>query len=142
MTSKFLRLILPSVLFMSLLPGCSGKQTADDEYLTKSAKAVIFFSTSSESFLRNLSADPKGGKSDSFERYSQLLLDNFKDLRNLEAFKDYVSEIKPHGPESDTGYSESTGQAYPIAQTDIGHVLRLQEIHGSDQRSPCSDRQG
>jgi hypothetical protein len=78
---------------MSLLPGCSGKQTADDEYLTKSAKAVIFFSTSSESFLRNLSADPKGGKSDSFERYSQLLLDNFKDLRNLEAFKDYVLKL-------------------------------------------------
>jgi|GEM_PF-3905614 len=93
MTGKFLRLILPSVLFMLLLSGCSGKQTPDNEYLTRSAKAVIFFSTSSESFLRNLSADPKGNKSDSFERYSQVLLNNFMDLKNLETFKNYVLKL-------------------------------------------------
>lgn len=93
MTSKLFRLILPTIWFMLLLSGCSSKQTSDNEYLTKSAKAVIFFSTSSESFLRNLSTDPKGNRSDSFERYSQLLLNNFMDLRNLESFKNYVLKL-------------------------------------------------
>ncbi len=93
MTSKLFRLILATIWLAVLLSGCSGKQTADDEYLTKSAKAVIFFSTSSESFFRNLSADPKGNTSDSFERYSQLLLNNFMDLRNLETFKNYVLKL-------------------------------------------------
>ena len=93
MTGKLFRLTPPTICFILLLAGCSGKQTADEEYLTKSAKAVIFFSTSSQSFFSNLSADPKGGKSDSFERYSQLLLTNFMALRNLDTFKDYVLKL-------------------------------------------------
>ncbi len=93
MTSNLFRLVPPTIWFMLLLSGCSGDQTSDNEYLTKSAKAVIFFSTSSESFLRNLSADPKGNKSESFERYSQVLLDNFMNLRNLETFKNYVLKL-------------------------------------------------
>lgn len=93
MTSKLFWGVSQIICFVLALSGCSGKQTADNEYLSKSAKAVVFFSTSSESFFRNLSADPKETKSDSFERYSQLLLDNFIAIRNLETFKNYIVKL-------------------------------------------------
>src|SRR5208337_2434143 len=93
MTSKLFWGVSQIICFVLALSGCSGKQTPDNEYLSKSAKAVIFFSTSSESFFRNLSADSKEAKSDSFERYSQLLLDTFMTVRNLETFKNYIAKL-------------------------------------------------
>jgi hypothetical protein len=93
MTGKLFWGVSQIICFVLALSGCSGKQTADNEYLSKSAKAVVFFSTSSESFFRNLSADSKEAKSGSFERYSQLLLDNFMAVRNLETFKNYVVKL-------------------------------------------------
>jgi len=93
MTSKLFWGVSQIICFVLALSGCSGKQTPDNEYLSKSAKAVIFFSTSSESFFRNLSADSKEAKSDSFERYSQLLLDTFMTVRNLETFKNCIAKL-------------------------------------------------
>ncbi|MGO9116758.1 MAG: hypothetical protein ACLQPD_04005 [Desulfomonilaceae bacterium] len=93
MTGKVFWGVLQIIWFVFALSGCSGKQDSDNEYLSKSAKAVVFFSTSSESFFRNLSADPKEAKSDSFERYSQLLLNNFMAVRNLETFKNYAVKL-------------------------------------------------
>ena len=93
MTSKLFWSVSQIICFVLALSGCSGKQDSGNEYLSKSAKAVVFFSTSSESFFRNLSADPKEAKSDSFERYSQLLLNHFMAVRNLETFKNYVVKL-------------------------------------------------
>ena len=132
MTSKLFWSVSQIICFVLALSGCSGKQTADNEYLSKSAKAVVFFSTSSESFFRNLSADPKENKSDSFERYSQLLLDNFMACTKLGDFQELRCETEPHGSESNTGCSESACQTCSIAQTGAGNVLRIQEFYRSD----------
>ncbi len=93
MTSKLSWHVLRIIWLVLALWGCSGRESSDTGYLFKSAKAVVFFSTSSESFFRNLSIDPKEAKSGSFERYSQSLLNNFMAVRSLEAFKNYILKL-------------------------------------------------
>ena len=93
MTGKLFWHVLLFIWFVLALSDCSGRQASDSEYLLKSAKAVVFFSTSSESLFRNLSTDPKEAKSDSLEHYSQLLLNNFMAVRSLETFKNHIAKL-------------------------------------------------
>ncbi len=91
--NEFFAAILALISVLWLLVGCSTKPKSDDEYLSKTAKAVIFFSTSSESLFRNLSIDPRKDADHSFDRYSQVLLNNFVDIRSSENFKTYVIKL-------------------------------------------------